>query len=115
MGDQPHSWGSNAAGPASLQVLLTPIDALTPDPTNPRRHSPKQIRQLAASIKSFGFNVPILIDANGKVIAGHGRLAACKRLGWTAVPCIRVDHLSETQRRAYVIADNRLRVSSDLF
>ena len=105
---QPQFRDSNVIGPASLQVLSTPIDTLSPDPTNPRRHSPKQIRQLAASIESFGFNVPILIDAKGQVIAGHGRLAACKRLGWVDVPCIRVDHLSEAQQRAYVIADNRL-------
>jgi hypothetical protein len=105
---QLQSQNANAAGQVPLQVRLTPIDTLKPDPANPRRHSPKQIRQLANSVETFGFNVPLLIDGNGQVIAGHGRLAACRRLGWVEVPCIRVDHLSETQRRAYVIADNRL-------
>jgi DNA modification methylase len=103
---------AHRSGPLSgrplLQVISVPIGALKPDPANPRRHSPKQVRQLAASIEAFGFNVPILIDARNQVIAGHGRLAACKRSGWAEVPCIRTDHLSEAQQRAYVIADNRL-------
>jgi DNA modification methylase len=81
---------------------------LKPDPANARQHSKKQIRQIADSIKAFGFNVPILIDADGGVIAGHGRLAAVKQLGWTEVPSILLDHLSEAQKRAFMIADNRL-------
>jgi ParB-like chromosome segregation protein Spo0J len=81
---------------------------LKPDPKNARQHSAKQIRQIADSIEAFGFNVPILVDADLNVIAGHGRLLACKRLGWREVPTIRLEHLSETQRRAFMIADNRL-------
>jgi DNA modification methylase len=92
----------------SLAIVATPIATLKPAPNNPRSHSTKQIRQLARSIETFGFNVPLLIDEDGGVIAGHGRLAACKRLGWTEVPCIRIEHLSEAQKRAYIIADNRL-------
>jgi DNA modification methylase len=93
-------------GPLSIAYL--PIDCLKPDPKNARQHSAKQIRQITQSIEAFGFNVPLLVDANDNVIAGHGRLLACKRLGWTEVPTIRLEHLSETQRRAFMIADNRL-------
>ncbi len=75
---------------------------------NPRTHSEKQIRQIAASIKTFGFTNPILIDASATVIAGHGRVRAAKQLGMETVPTLRLEHLSEEQVRAYVIADNRL-------
>jgi DNA modification methylase len=91
-----------------LSVVYRPVDSLKPDPANPRRHSKKQIRQIAASIKTFGFNVPVLIDAEDKVIAGHGRLLACRELGWTEVPTISLDHLTGAQARAFMIADNRL-------
>ena len=66
------------------------------------------MRQIARSIEAFGFNVPVLIDANNKVIAGHGRVMACQLLGRTEVPTIALDHLSEAQARAFTIADNRL-------
>jgi DNA modification methylase len=92
----------------SLSIAYSPIDQLKPDPGNARQHSAKQIRQIARSIEAFGFNVPILVDAERNVIAGHGRLLAAKRLGWTEVPTTRLDHLSESQRRAFMIADNRL-------
>jgi ParB/RepB/Spo0J family partition protein len=75
---------------------------------NPRRHSPKQIAQIAASIGTFGFLVPVLVDQNNHVIAGHGRIFACQKLGWHEVPTIRVDHLTQNQIRAFAIADNRL-------
>jgi DNA modification methylase len=81
---------------------------LRPDPSNARQHSKKQIRQIAKSIETFGFNVPILVDQNGNVIAGHGRLLAAKQIGWSDVPTIRLDHLSEAQKKAFMIADNRL-------
>jgi len=84
------------------------IDELKPDPGNPRRHSKKQIRQITASIKAFGFNVPILLDRDGNVIAGHGRLAAACELGMTEVPTLCLDHLTPEQARAFRIADNRL-------
>ena len=92
----------------ALSVDYVPIVQLKPDPKNARVHSKKQIRQIAKSIESFGFNVPILIDSNFEVIAGHGRVLAAKHLGLTEVPTIRLDHLTEAQRRAFMIADNRL-------
>src|SRR5271167_4053015 len=91
-----------------LSISYFPPDRLKPDPKNARQHSAKHIRQIADSIEAFGFNVPILVDADLNVIAGHGRLLACRRLGWLEVPTIRLDHLSPEQRRAFMIADNRL-------
>jgi ParB-like chromosome segregation protein Spo0J len=95
-----------------IGISYQPIAGLTLDPKNPRAHSPRQVGRIARSIKTFGFNVPILVDANLKVIAGHGRLLACKKLGWRDVPTIRLDHMSEAQARAYMIADNRLTETS---
>lgn len=89
-------------------ALMRQLSDLTPDPRNARAHSKRQIRQIAESIKVFGFNVPVLIDGQGKVIAGHGRLEACKLLGWNEVPAISLEHLTEAQARAFAIADNRL-------
>src|SRR5215467_11151258 len=98
-----------AASPsARLQIVYRGIDGLEPDPTNPRRHSKKQVRQIADSIRVFGFNVPILIDRDGNVIAGHGRLLAVRELGWTEVPTLCLDHLTPAQARAFQIADNKL-------
>jgi DNA modification methylase len=91
-----------------VEVVYCRIDQLKPDPRNPRRHTAKQIRQIAESIRSFGFNVPILVDADHKVIAGHGRLLACRQLGRAEVPTIRLEHLSDAQARAFMVADNRL-------
>ncbi len=91
-----------------MSVVYRPLDQLKPDPTNARRHSHKQIRQIADSIRVFGFNVPILVDAELKVIAGHGRLLACRELGRAEVPTINLEHLSPAQARAFMIADNRL-------
>jgi hypothetical protein len=75
---------------------------------NARTHSGRQIRQIAESIKTFGFTNPILVDAKGGIVAGHGRVAAAKRLGIKEVPTIRLDEMSEAQKRAYALADNRL-------
>src|SRR6516225_4087870 len=69
--------------PSSLEIIYRSVDGLRPDPANPRCHSKKQVRQIAESIKAFGFNVPILIDRDGNVVAGTGRLAACGELGMT--------------------------------
>jgi DNA modification methylase len=91
-----------------VEVVHRPIDQLKPDPRNPRRHTAKQIRQIADSIRTFGFNVPVLVDADLKVIAGHGRLLACRQLGRAEVPTIRLEHLTKAQARAFMIADNRL-------
>ena len=78
----------NSPKPSRWEIIHRPIAELTPDLANPRRHSKKQIRQIADSIKAFGFNVPILITRKGEVIAGHGRLLACGELGWTEVPTL---------------------------
>jgi DNA modification methylase len=91
-----------------IEIVYRPIDQLRPDPRNAPRHSRKQIRQIADSIEAFGFNVPILVDAELKVIAGHGRLLACNHLGRSEVPTINLEHLSQAQARAFMIADNRL-------
>lgn len=91
-----------------LAVVTQPIEALIPDSENPRLHSTRHIRQIARSIETFGFNVPILVDTNFKVIAGHGRLLAARKLGLREVPTICLEHLNEAQRRAFAIADNRL-------
>ncbi|MGB9646751.1 MAG: ParB N-terminal domain-containing protein, partial [Stellaceae bacterium] len=92
----------------NLTVVYHRIDTLKLDPVNPRVHSKRQIRQLANNIAKFGFNVPILVDAERKVIAGHGRLLACGELGIAEVPTLRLDHLTPAQARAFAIADNRL-------
>jgi DNA modification methylase len=84
------------------------LDRLIPFARNPRTHSDAQVAQIAGSIAEFGFNAPILVDSNAGVIAGHGRLLAARKLQLTEVPVIVLDHLSEAQKRAYVIADNRL-------
>ena len=91
-----------------LALAYASTAALVEDPRNARTHKPTQVAAIARSIKAFGFNVPILVDATGKVIAGHGRLAAARQLGMSEVPTILLYHLSEDQRRAYMIADNRL-------
>ena len=89
-----------------------PIGWLRPFHRNPRVHDPEQVARIAGSICEFGFVVPILADSQGNVIAGHGRLLAAQQLGLTEVPVVIASHLSETQRRAYVIADNQLTLSS---
>ena len=91
-----------------LQVTYRRVEDLKPDAGNPRVHSPKQIRQIAASIAAFDFNVPILIDRDNNIIAGHGRWLASRELGWAEVPTLCLDHLSPAQARAFMIADNRL-------
>jgi DNA modification methylase len=95
-----------------LQIVYRAIAELKLYPTNPRDHKPRDVGQIARSIETFGFIVPVLIDANGRVIAGHGRILACQLLGRTEVPTIIVDHLSEVQARAFMIADNRLTENS---
>lgn len=96
--------------PDTLETIQ--IDALIPYARNSRTHSDAQVAQIAASIKEFGFTNPVLIDSNGGIIAGHGRVLAARKLGLTDVPCIRLDHLTDAQKRAYVIADNRLALNS---
>jgi ParB-like chromosome segregation protein Spo0J len=86
---------------------------LSPYPKNPRRHSDAQIAAIAGSIAAFGFNVPLLIDSNGMLIAGHGRYLAALKLGLDTAPVIILDHLSEIEKRAYLLADNKLAELSD--
>ena len=94
--------------PSRPTVTFQSILALQPDARNPRTHSKRQIRQIADSIRAFGFTNPILVDEKGSVMAGHGRLEAAKLLGIRQVPTIRIGDLTEAQKRAYVIADNKL-------
>jgi DNA modification methylase len=96
-----------------LAIVYREIDKLQPDSKNPRVHSDKQIQQIARSIVAFGFNVPYLVDRDLKLIAGHGRLAACKLLGINTVPTLCLDHLTEQQISAFRIADNRLTETAD--
>jgi DNA modification methylase len=89
-----------------------PLDRLRPYARNPRTHSDEQVAQIAASIVEFGWTNPVLVSGDGTVIAGHGRLDAARRLGLDAVPVLVLDHLSEAQRRAYLIADNKLALNA---
>jgi ParB-like chromosome segregation protein Spo0J len=91
-----------------LQIVYRQIEALTPYEKNSRTHSEEQVEQVARSISEFGFTNPILVDDAGLIIAGHGRLMAAIKLGLESVPTISLNHLSAEQRRAYVIADNKL-------
>ncbi len=84
------------------------IDKLKPYENNARTHSPEQIEKIAKSIEQFGFINPVLIDGDYGIIAGHGRVEGAKQLGMTEVPCIFVEDLTETQKRAYILADNKL-------
>ena len=95
-----------------MQIETIAIEALIPYARNSRTHSEAQIAQIAASIKEFGFTNPVLIDKDGGIIAGHGRVMAARQMGIPRVPCIRLAHLTESQRRAYVIADNRLALNA---
>lgn len=88
------------------------VETLIPYVRNSRTHSDEQIAQIAGSIKEFGFTNPLLIDSEKMVIAGHGRLLAARKLGLDTVPCIRLEHLSKTQIRALVIADNKIALNS---
>jgi len=96
-----------------LCILELPIAVLRPDPNNARQHSERQIRQIAESIQTFGFNVPVLVTAQNQLVAGHGRVLAAQRLGLVRLPAIRLEHLSEAQVRAFMIADNRLTETSE--
>jgi DNA modification methylase len=93
---------------AALELRYLPVDKVKPSPHNARTHSKRQIRQIFNSLQEFGWTNPILIDRDGNVIAGHGRLQAAEMLGLTSVPTITLEDLSPEQIRAYVVADNRL-------
>src|SRR4029077_6072 len=104
----PRRKASVAQAVEHLRIRYLRVTELKPDPQNPRVHTDKQIRQIAASIRAFGFNVPILIDSKLKVLAGHGRLQACPFVGIKEVPTIMLENLNEAQLWAFMIADNRL-------
>jgi DNA modification methylase len=95
-------------GSNSLRIEWVPIETLRPNPNNPRTHSKKQTKQIAASIKEFGFVNPVILDEGNMILAGHGRVGGARLLGLTIVPVVRHDHLTPAQKRTYVIADNRL-------
>src|SRR5258707_1493278 len=88
------------------------VESLRQHPGNARTHSKKQVRQIADSIRRFGFTNPVLIGEDGEIIAGHGRVEAAKLLGLDSVPTVRLPHLSAAQRRAYVLADNKLALNA---
>ena len=95
-----------------MQVEQIGIETLIPYANNARTHSDEQVAQIAASIREFGFNNPVLIDEQSSIIAGHGRVLAARKLELDTVPCIRLNHLSSTQRRAYIIADNKIAMNA---
>lgn len=90
------------------EMQLVPIGKLVPYVNNARTHSPEQINKLRSSLREFGFINPVIIDRDFGVIAGHGRILAAKEEGITEVPCVFADHLTEAQKKAYIIADNRM-------
>lgn len=94
------------------QIERVAVDALIPYARNSRTHSEAQIAQIAGSIREFGFTNPVLIDAEDGVIAGHGRVLAAQKLGLSEVPCIRLAHLTDIQKQAYIIADNKLALNA---
>ena len=96
----------------SEQIEMVNIEQLIPYARNSRTHSDAQVAQIAASIKEFGFTNPVLVDGEGSIIAGHGRVLAARKLGMDTVPVIRLNYLTEAQRRAYVIADNKLALNA---
>ena len=93
-------------------IEYLPTSGLVPYARNSRTHSDEQVAQIAGSIREFGFTNPVLIDAEDGIIAGHGRVMAANRLGLNEVPCIRLSHLTGAQKRAYIIADNKLALNS---
>lgn len=95
-----------------LNIVYAPTSALKPNPKNARTHSKKQTRQIADAIKAFGFTNPILVDEHNMIMAGHGRLAAAKLLGMAEVPCVCLSSMTDHQKRAYMLADNKLALNA---
>src|SRR5689334_18410335 len=91
-----------------LAIENHPVSALRANPRNARTHGKKQVKMIAESMKAFGFTNPVLIDEDRMILAGHGRVEAAKQLGLDQVPTIRIDALNEAQKRAFVLAENRL-------
>jgi ParB-like chromosome segregation protein Spo0J len=98
--------------PGAQQIEQIAVADLIPYARNARTHSEGQVAQIAGSIQEFGFTNPVLIDAANGIIAGHGRVMAAQKLGLQFVPCIRLGHLSDAQKRAYILADNRIALNS---
>jgi ParB-like chromosome segregation protein Spo0J len=96
-----------------MQVINKKLNDLIPYINNARKHSEAQILQIAASIKEFGFCNPVLIDGGNGIIAGHGRIMAAQKLGMEEVPTIELAHLSDAQRKAYILADNKLALNAE--
>jgi ParB-like chromosome segregation protein Spo0J len=95
-----------------MEIVQISVDSLIPYVNNSRTHSDEQVAQIAASIKEFGWTNPILIDGENGIIAGHGRLLAARKLGYKDVPTIELADLTETQKKAYIIADNKLALNA---
>ena len=95
-------------GKTTTEMQLVPLSKLVPYVNNARTHSPEQLTKLRSSLREFGFINPVIIDRDHNVIAGHGRIAAAKEEGITEVPCVFVDYLTEAQKKAYILADNRM-------
>ncbi len=92
----------------TTQFYMAEVDSLVPYARNARTHSELQVDQIAASIKEFGFLSPIVVSADNTILCGHGRYFAAKKLGMEMVPCVKEEYLTETQKRAYILADNRI-------
>ena len=99
-------------GRAANEIEHVATATLIPYARNARTHSEQQVAQIAGSIQEFGFNNPVLIDAENGIIAGHGRVMAANLLKLETVPCIRLSHLSDAQKRAFILADNRIALNS---
>lgn len=95
-----------------LKIQYKPVDDLIPYARNSRTHSEAQVAQIAASIKEFGWTNPVLLDGDNGIIAGHGRVLAAQKLGEKKVPTIELSHMTENQRKAYIIADNKLAMNA---
>ena len=95
-----------------MEITQKRVEDLIPYARNSRTHSDEQVAQIAASIKEFGFNNPVLVDGDSGIIAGHGRVLAARKLGLEQVPCVELSHLTDTQKRAYIIADNKLALNA---
>lgn len=96
-----------------LKIEYVAVEKLIPYAKNSRTHSDAQVAQIAASIREFGFTNPVLVDCDDGIIAGHGRVLAARKLEMDSVPCIRLPHLTDVQRRAYVIADNKMALNAE--
>jgi ParB-like chromosome segregation protein Spo0J len=103
---------TSAAAVQVPQFSFRNVDELVPYANNARTHSEAQVAQIAASIAEFGFNAPVLIDGANGIIAGHGRVMAAKKLGLVQVPVIELSHMTEAQKRAYIIADNKIALNA---